>query len=165
MPLISKALIVCLIAFFALYLKMLKTGEGFVLKNGERFSILDLQLPKSKTILQQLIANLGPGASASVLKQLKEDYFYMIAAYIGVALMCLVAKDYVHGRWIRILEILAFIQILPWIFDIIENIQVKNWVNGGAIPADLTLFKAMVIAKFAIALGAVVVAIVVFLLS
>lgn len=158
----TKLIIICVIVFYLTSCKMIRSSQNFLKANGQKFSIIDLELPKSRVFLQQLISDFAKGTKASVVKNLNEDYIFMVAAYIGIALMCFKARDFSNGNWPIILTWIGALQILPWIFDIYENIQIRKWVDGEKITNNLALFKLMVMTKFLIAFIGALLSLVIF---
>lgn len=160
---ITKAIIICLIVFYLVSIKMVTSSAKFLRKNGEKFSIMDLEFPPSQKFIQQLITDFAKGVKESVIKNLNDDYIFMIAVYLGIALMCFKARDFTHGNWPIFLTCIGSLQVLPWLFDIYENVQIRKWIDGGEVTNNLGLFKIMVLTKFTIAITGAVLSLGVFL--
>jgi hypothetical protein len=165
MDLTTKGIIICLIVFYVTSNKMLITSQSFLKTNGDKFSIMDFELPKSKAYVEQLIKDFGDNTKVNVIKSLNDDYVFMIGAYPGIALMCYKAMDYTYKNWLFALTVIAALQIIAWIFDIVENIYIRQWIEGVEIRVSLGWFKAMVWSKFVIAITGALLSIFIFLTS
>ncbi len=167
MDLLSKFIVIDLIFFFLISAKMVETSALFKRKNGKKFSIFNFEFPQSADSIKEILNDIEPETKKNVIRNLNDDYLFMIAAYVGVALLCYKAREFVesNGTWYYTLTWFARLQVLSWIFDIIENVHIKKWVNTNQIPIKLNGFKVMVFFKFLIAgLGAIL-ALIVFLTS
>jgi hypothetical protein len=126
---------------------------------GERpFSIFDLELPVSERALYSLLSQLPKKARVALRSHLLIDFLFMPAAYLGIALLCFKTSMKMEhaGKWI--FTWLAIVQLVPWLFDILENIflliklatvsQGETKEGGGGFG----LFQFLVKTKFAVAL-------------
>jgi len=123
------------------------------------FSILNLELPESRTELVLLLRNARyPGM---VRAHLWVDFGFMLGCYPFLALLCWTAAQPYRGLVRVLLLTVAAAQALAFAFDVWENVQLLQWQRDVlAVPAELDGFKTMVLAKFGIALGGLAVAIV-----
>jgi hypothetical protein len=78
----------------------------------------------------------------------------MFGCYPFVALLCwLVARS--SGKNLRLLfNTLAFLQVAPFVFDILENYSLQQWMHNKDAPLSFGVFKLLVTMKFILALGA-----------
>lgn len=143
-----------------------------------RFSIMELETPATYAELVKVIkglyalpANDSKKSIGALRRQLWVDFLFMPLAYGSVFLICLqVSIKFEPGFWHCIFLILAVIQLIPWICDIIENIYLLKKIKQGpnindskeALAAKRKSHKAYLIMegfKWGIALGATVSAI------
>lgn len=104
-----------------------------------KFSIMELETPATYAELVKVIKGLYalPAAeskkSISALRgQLWTDFLFMPLAYGSIFLICLqVSLKFGTGFWHCIFFILAVIQLIPWICDIIENIYLLKKIKKG----------------------------------
>ena len=138
----------------------------FVEKDGKRsFNIFDLEFPATEMQLDKLMYYSTPDARKQLRKHLLVDFIFMPAAYIAIALLCYKAaiKMEFVGKYTFLA--LAVLQILPWLFDILENGYLLNKLSSAKKPgskdssASFKTFQFLVKAKFAIALTASVCAV------
>jgi len=125
----------------------------FYFTDGHHFSILDIELAKSQHELLNMFAAMHADVQESVRHHLHVDYVFMLGCYPFVALVCLAAAKHFSGLWKKAFTALAFVQILPFAFDITENILLERWLSCASCGLEFSVFRIMVIAKFSIALG------------
>ena len=131
-----------------------------------KFSILDLQLPSSAQELVNLIKgifDLPDDQSQKTLKALRRhlyiDFIFMPAAYGSIFLLCYLAAGKMTNLGHPVFLILAWLQIIAWLCDIIENIYLLKNLNPGIVlstPAVHKAYQVLEITKFGIALTGVV---------
>jgi len=122
------------------------------------FSIFDLELPVSERALYSLLSQLPKKASRALRSHLWIDFLFMPAAYLGIALLCYKTSLKMEhaGKWI--FSWLAIAQLIPWLFDILENIfllsKLGSVSQGQANESGrgFGFFQFLVKTKFAIAL-------------
>jgi len=133
--------------------------------SGYSFNIMDFELPGSVDNFNALLkAWSSEDEKAFVLKQLWIDYFFMSTLFPALFILCVWAGKMVierekllghKGRYQGmkvILSTLAVLQLLAWIFDIVENVRLTNWINQG-YAESLFLFEEMVRLKFFFAIA------------
>lgn len=129
-------------------------NEQEIARNVPGFSIKKLEAPASESAFEQLVQQIWiMGQLIRVKNDLLVDYLFMPGAYgsIAMALLLICRKT---QRWFAVvLSVIAELMILPWIFDIIENIQLWKAVHSGSLGIKASQLRAMVHAKFAIAYG------------
>ncbi len=101
-----------------------------------KFSIMELEIPSTPAELVNLIKGLyfsGPqsGKSISSLKQqLRIDFLFMPLAYSSVFLICWKVAQKTTFPLVHYFFILfAFLQVVPWICDIIENVYLLRKIG------------------------------------
>lgn len=94
-----------------------------------RFSILDLEFPGSRYEIPALIKGVYAlpvdqrSKTLSALRgQLWTDFLFMPAAYGSIFLVCIKVAEKMNPAGTTLFEWLAWLQLLPWLCDIIENI-------------------------------------------
>jgi len=131
-----------------------------------KFSIMDLQLPDSPTELKNLVRGiflLPEERRKKCLKALKStlyiDFLFMPAAYGAVFLLCMkvMYKMSFFGQYFFM--ILAWLQVLALIFDIIENIYLLKKIHPGVEASSVSVHKTLqffALAKWGIALVSII---------
>lgn len=127
------------------------------------FSIMDLELPLSERELVNIILTMPDNARRAVKHHLNVDYLFMAAVYPGIALLCGIAANKMDhiGKWF--FWLLAALQVVPWLFDVLENIylagKLRNPVVNEQNPKAFTSFIWRVQVKFIIALAGAICAV------
>lgn len=132
----------------------------FEQSTGYSFDIMEFELPGSVDNLNKLIKSWSQeDKKAFVLKQLWMDYFFMSTLFPALFILCIWARKMVVereeilgqiGRYQGmkvILSTLAVMQLLAWVFDIVENVRLTYWINQG-YAEDIYMFENMVRLKF-----------------
>jgi hypothetical protein len=122
------------------------------------FSIFDLELPVSERALYSLLSQIPKKARAALRTHLWIDFLFMPAAYLGITLLCYKTSMKMEhaGKWI--FTGLAIMQLIPWLFDILENIFLLlklSTVTPGETKetgGGFGFFQFLVKTKFAISL-------------
>jgi hypothetical protein len=112
------------------------------------FSIFDLEFPLSKQALVNLIIGINelPGNQPVIVKkalraQLYTDFLFMPGIYLFIFLICMKLAIKIENYSGYIFAILAFLQLLAWVLDIVENIFLLGKINNPVEPSVL-IFKA-----------------------
>ncbi len=131
--------LVCFTLLLIVSFAMMKQGSGFYTKDIviKKFSIMELEVPASPDTLYRLIKGLyalpEPDSKKSVaaLKgQLRLDFLFMPLAYGCLFLLCWRVSGKMESGLGKYLFIeLAFLQLVPWLCDIIENIYLLNKIK------------------------------------
>ena len=159
---------VCFTIVLLTTLLLSKIATGFfVEKDGRRsFSVFDLEFPASENQLNKLLFFSTSDTRKQLRKHLWIDFIFMPAAYIGIALLCYKASMKMEFVGKYVFLVLAALQALPWLFDIIENIylfnklsKAKEMQNNVADSRSFNTFQLLVKAKFAIAFTGLVCAV------
>jgi hypothetical protein len=133
---------------------------GFEQSTGSSFNVMDFELPGSVDNFNNLLKKWSSEEEkAFILKQLWIDYFFMSTLFPALFILCLWARKMAierekllghKGRYQGmkvILSTLAGMQLLAWVFDIVENVRLTTWINQG-YAENLFLFEDMVRLKF-----------------
>jgi hypothetical protein len=114
------------------------------------FSIFDLEFPGDPKTLPHImrdIDNLPNGEGIKVRKSLRgsllTDFVFMPATYIGIFLLCIHTANKMEYWGKIVFNVLAWMQVLPWLFDMIENLYILNKMKR-PVPSSLAVHKAYV---------------------
>ena len=134
---------------------MMKQSAHFYTVDSVRrkFSILELEIPSKPQELVNVIKGfylLPTEESKKTLRavkgQLRLDFLFMPLAYGAIFLLCyrVANKTQIEfGRYIFFA--LAYLQIIPWICDVIENIFVLNKIKPDPEPSSAKVHKTLMI--------------------
>lgn len=159
--------LVCMAAFLFTTYIMGRQSRHFYLQGVTRmpFSIFDLEFPGDAKTLPHImrdINNLPNGEGVKVRKALRAnlltDFVFMPATYIGIFLLCIHTANEMTLWGKIVFNVLAWMQVLAWLFDVIENIYLLNKMKH-PVPSSPLMHKAyvrVVQAKWAIACTAAV---------
>jgi len=131
-----------------------------------KFSMLDLQFPASPKEIPHLIKCIYALPSpqqertlAALRGQLRTDFIFMPAAYGSIFLICIQVAGKMNPAGEIFFECLAWLQLIAWLFDAMENSYLLHKIHPGALPSSMEVHRAyqqMVFAKWILALtGAV----------
>ncbi len=103
----------------------------------KKFSIMDLELPATATELVNLIKGLyklpqpqSKKALSSLKGQLYIDFIFMPFAYGSIFLLSMMVSSKMQTPYGKnLFLIFAWLQIIPWLCDIIENIYLLNKIK------------------------------------
>lgn len=131
-----------------------------------KFSSLDLQFPASGLELVNYITGifkLPASLAAKVLKNLRGqliiDFFFMVSAYGSIFILCMKVSMKMTSFGHNLFAIFAWMQIIPFLFDIIENVYLLRKIKPNPEVSGELVHKTMEIlafSKWIIALTAVV---------
>ena len=114
-----------------------------------KFSIIDLQFPASAQELVNIIKGIYdlPGGQTqrtlrSLRGQLYVDFLFMPAVYIGIFLLCMQVSSKMSSFGHDVFAVLGWLQAIPWICDIIENIYLLNKIRPKPAVSTLSAHKA-----------------------
>lgn len=134
----------------------MKWMENDLWTNGEKFSILGLELfyPKEKVI--SILGSLDTRVRTILQFHLWFDFAFMAGVYPGITSLCMMAREKVIlPAFKRILYIMAWLQLLAWTGDIIENYYLLSWIQKPMMGNEFGLYHLIVATKWIIALGGV----------
>lgn len=114
-----------------------------------RFSILDLEFPGSPNEIPTIIKGVyalpvvqQAKTLAALRGQLWVDFLFMPAAYGSIFLVCIKVAEKMNPAGTSLFTWLAWLQLLPWLCDIAENIYLLR-KTGPNVPASTkTIHKA-----------------------
>jgi hypothetical protein len=133
---------------------MMRQARNFRLKDGHQFTIMNMEMGESQEDLMQLFSTVDADVLESLNNNLKADYFFMFGCYPFVSLLCWLAAR-TSGKILRHLFFtLAFLQLVPLTFDLIENYSLQQWLHNKEAPVTFGVFQLLVTTKFILALGA-----------
>ena len=115
-----------------------------------KFSIMELEMPATQMELVNLIKglyDLPPATSAATVKALKgqlyTDFLFMPFAYGAILLLCMQLSNKISFSWgTNVFMVLAFLQLLAWLCDIVENIYLLNKIKPTVVASTLVVHKA-----------------------
>ncbi|MEO6831822.1 MAG: hypothetical protein ABI169_06450 [Chitinophagaceae bacterium] len=158
---------ILLISCFVLFIVMLKIMAGqskhFKFQRGvaiTSFSIMDLEFPGNEASICNIINGIhklpepaNRDSLAALNGNLRADFLFMAAVYPFIALLCYHTAELMQhfGRWVFL--ILAVLQIVAWVFDILENKYLLHKIKHPypAQPKRFQQYKKMVLTKWAFA--------------
>ena len=135
----------------------MKWIESDLLYNDEKISIFGLELfyPKEKII--EIFSGINDKVKTILGYHLSFDFIFMAGCYPGITCLCMIARGKISTKSIKsILFILAFLQIVGWTFDVIENFYLLKWLKNPVIGGEFGFYHVVVYSKWTIALTAAV---------
>jgi hypothetical protein len=128
--------------------------------NGKTFTILGLELFYPASRISSVLLNMNDHVRELLRFQLKFDFVFMVAVYPGIAALCVKASSKASTRlWKKILIILACLQSLAWVCDILENLTLFKWIEDPSGINNIGTYHFIVITKWLIATLAVIIAV------
>jgi len=114
-----------------------------------KFNILDLEFPGSPKEIPDLIKGVYALPVAQQKKtlsalrgQLWVDFLFMPAAYGSIFLVCIKIAEKMNPAGTSLFTWLAWLQLLPWLCDIIENIYLLRKTYPDVPPSSKAVHKA-----------------------
>lgn len=147
----------CLGLFIAAAFCM-KWMEGDFLVNGEKFTIMGLELFYSKGKVMAVLASLDDHVKTILNYHLHFDFAFMVGVFPGIAALCMMARGKLRSSLFnKMLSLLAVLQLAAWAGDIYENLSLIKWLKEPVIGNEFGLYHFIVAVKWIIALtGALV---------
>jgi hypothetical protein len=131
-----------------------------------KFSIIDFEFPASASELASLVKDifsLPPELAKKSLKAFKSqlyiDFLFMPALYGSVFILCMKVSSKMIYFGHKFFIFLAWLQLVSWLFDIIENIYLLNKIQPNptvSTPCVQVAYTVMEIIKWTIPLVAIV---------
>ena len=150
----NRLFLFCLGLFFAASFAM-KWMENDLIYKGEKISIFGLELFYPKEKIVEIFTGIDDKVRTILGYHLSFDFIFMAGCFPGIACLCMMAAEKISGKSIRsILFILAFLQLIAWVFDIIENYHLLKWLKNPVIGDEFGFYHVVVYSKWAIALTA-----------
>ncbi|HUS00472.1 MAG TPA: hypothetical protein VMY77_02025 [Chitinophagaceae bacterium] len=132
----------------------------------KKFSIMDLETPATRFELVYLIRGLYKLPRAEALKsirslrcQLFTDFLFMPCAYGAIYILCMLVSAKMTSYGVEFFYVLAWLQPVAWLCDIIENIYLLGKIKPHSKPSSKGVHKAYLVMeafKWGIALVAVI---------
>jgi hypothetical protein len=114
-----------------------------------KFSIIDLELPASAKEIANVIKGiykLKDKECGTVIKALRKqlyvDFIFMPAAYGSIFILCMQLSWKLSSGEAEFFIILAYLQSVAWICDIVENIFLLNQIRPDIRPCGKGVFTA-----------------------
>ena len=138
----------------------MKWMEGDFLQNGQKFTIIGLEISYAKAKVVEILVGLDEHVRTILRYHLGFDFVFMAGLYPGIAALCMMARGKLGGAGIRkILLAFALFQIVAWGCDIYENYYLLKWAKTPVIGNEFGLYHFIVGAKWIIALAGALLAI------
>ena len=134
----------------------MKWMEDDLWVDGGKFTITGLELfyPKEKVI--SVLSNLDTRVRTILQYHLWFDFAFMAGVYPGITSLCMMAREKVMSSLLKgILYVVAWLQLLAWAGDIIENYYLLSWIQKPEIGNEFIFYHFVVGAKWVIALAGV----------
>jgi hypothetical protein len=138
----------------------MKWMEGDFIQNGEKFTIIGLEISYTKEKTATILSGLDSHVKAILRYHLSFDFAFMAGVYPGIAALCMMARGKSASPVLKkILFVLAASQILAWGLDIAENYYLLKWIKNPVIGNEFGLYHFIVAAKWLIAITGAFIAI------
>ena len=133
--------------------------DGFW-QNGEKFTIIGLEVSYSKEKVTAILSGLDEHVKKILRYHLLFDFAFMAGVYPGIAALCMIAREKItRGVLRKILFILALLQTVAWGSDIAENSYLLKWIKNPVIGNEFEAYHFIVALKWCIALTGTLLAI------
>lgn len=150
----NRLFLFCLGLFTASAFAM-KWMETDLVYNYEPISIFGLELFYPAAKIENIFSGIDERVKTILGYHLSFDFIFMAGCFPGIACLCMMAAEKVGNRNIkRLLFCLAFLQLVAWVFDIIENYYLLKWLNHPVIGDEFVFYHSVVYTKWSIALVA-----------
>ena len=140
----------------------MKWMENDLLFNNEKISIFGLELFYAKEKIVEIFSGINDKVKTILGYHLIFDFIFMAGCYPGIACLCMMAREKVKSKNLKmILFLLASLQLAAWAFDITENYYLLKWLKSPVIGDGFGFYHVIVYGKWIIALTGVLFAIVI----
>ena len=119
-----------------------------------KFAMIDLELPASPREVVNIIKGiflLPPDQSQKTLKALKGqlyiDFIFMPVAYGAIFLLCMDVSWKMSSVGHGLFSALAWLQVIAWLSDLIENIYLLNKIKPGVVASSDGAHKAYMLVE------------------
>ena len=144
----------------------MKWIESDIVYNNEPISIFGLELFYSANRIEEIFSGITPQVKTILGYHLSFDFIFMAGCFPGIACLCMIAAEKVNSRVFKlILFSLAFIQLIAWAFDIVENYYLLKWLETPVIGNEFKIYHVVVYSKWVIALTSVLISLAVMLIA
>lgn len=138
----------------------MKWMEGDFWQNGQKFTIIGLEITNTKEEVMAILSGLDGHVRTILRYHLSFDFAFMAGVYPGIAALCMMAREKSVNKLVRkILLIAAALQIIAGGCDIAENYFLFKWVKNPAIGGEFGGYHFIVALKWIIALSGALLAI------
>ncbi|MBC7872774.1 MAG: hypothetical protein H7Y01_02195 [Ferruginibacter sp.] len=138
----------------------MKWMEGDLWQNGQKFTIIGLEVSYSKERVAAILSGLDGHVKTILRYHLSFDFAFMAGVYPGIAALCMIARDKLQRRSIKkILFALAALQTVAWGCDIAENCYLLKWIKHPVIGDEFNTYHLVVAVKWIIAVAGALLAI------
>ena len=149
----QKLFLFCL-GLFAGTAFCMKWMEGDFWQNGQKFTIIGLEISNSKEQVAAILSGLDGHVKAILRFHLSFDFVFMAGVYPGIAALCMMAREKSVKKLLRkILLVAAVLQIIAWGCDIAENYYLFKWIKNPVIGSEFLRYHFIVAIKWIIALS------------
>jgi len=158
LPRWQRLFLFCLGLFIASAFAM-KWMENDLLFNNEKISIFGLELFYPKEKIVEIFSGINDKVKTILGYHLSFDFIFMAGCYPGIACLCMMAREKVKSKTLKIiLFLLASLQLGAWAFDITENYYLLKWLKNPVIGDEFGFYHVVVYSKWAIAVTAALIA-------
>jgi hypothetical protein len=128
----------------------------FVTAQG-KFTILGLELFYSKEKIESILYSLDDRVKTILQYHLYFDYAFMAGIYPTIVSLGMMVKEkFANFRSKKGVAIMASLQLVAWIADLIENYYLLKWIVKPMIGDEFGWFHFIVSIKWIIALAGVI---------
>jgi hypothetical protein len=157
----QRLFLFCLGLFLAGAFAM-KWMESDLLFNSEKISIFGLELFYPREKIVEIFTGVSEKVKTILGYHLSFDFIFMAGVYPGIACLCMMAKDKVKSKNLKVLLlILSYLQLAAWAFDVTENYYLLKWLKTPVIGDEFDCYHVVVYSKWIIALTGALFAIVI----
>ncbi len=138
----------------------MKWMEGDFWQNGQKFTIIGLEISYPKEKLAAILAGLEAPVKTILRFHLSFDFAFMAGVYPGIAALCMMAREKVTSSLLRnVLVAFAVLQLVALGCDIAENYYLLKWIKYPVIGNEFGMYHFIVAVKWILAVSAVLFAI------
>lgn len=131
----------------------MKWMEGDFWRNGEKFTIIGLEISYPKEKLAAILSGLDDHVKTILRYHLSFDFAFMAGIYPGIAALCMMGRQKTSKPALRkFLFGLALLQTIAWGCDIAENTFLLKWTRDPVIGKEFGIYHFVVYTKWLIAL-------------
>jgi hypothetical protein len=157
----QRLFLFCLGLFLAGAFAM-KWMENDLIYNNGKISIFGLELFYPKEKIVEIFSGITDKVKTILGYHLSFDFIFMAGVYPGIACLCMMAREKVKSKTLKIILFLfASLQIVAWAFDITENYYLLKWLKIPMIGDEFGFYHVVVYSKWIIALTGALFAIVI----
>ncbi len=132
----------------------MKWMEGDFLQNGEKFTIIGLEMSYQKNEVMSILSGLDNPVKTILRYHLVFDFVFMAGVYPGIAALCMMSREKVTAYGLKMLFFgVAVLQLFAWGCDIAENLYLLKWISQPVIGKEFGLYHLIVATKWIIALA------------